>query len=41
MERIEWVRGRDIKVIGGTTLQVNRSYKYDALERIARYLGGR
>lgn len=41
MERIEWVRGREIRLIGGTTLHINRSYKRDASERIARYLGGR
>ena len=40
MERIDWVRGYDLRTLSGDALRISRSYKRVATEEITRYLGG-
>ena len=40
MERIDWVRGYDLRTLSGDTLRISRSNKRSATEEITRYLGG-
>ncbi|HJA28219.1 MAG TPA: LytTR family DNA-binding domain-containing protein [Candidatus Olsenella pullicola] len=40
MERIDWVRGYDLRTLSGDLLRISRSFKRGATEEITRYLGG-
>ena len=40
MERIDWVRGSDLKTLSGDYLRISRSNKKSATDEITRYLGG-
>ena len=40
MERIDWVRGQDLRTLSGDELRISRSNKRSATEAITRYLGG-
>ena len=40
MERIDWVRGYDLRTLSGDILRISRSNKRSATEEITRYLGG-
>ena len=40
MERIDWVRGYDLRTLSGDMLRISRSCKRAATEQITSYLGG-
>ncbi|MBM6774567.1 LytR/AlgR family response regulator transcription factor [Olsenella profusa] len=40
MERIDWVRGYDLRTLSGDMLRISRSLKRSATDQITTYLGG-